>query len=286
MTGRRDVKSDEGSVAQLVLDSHDSLGEGPAWLPDTGELLRVDIDAGVVHRWAPATGRTSALVLGDCVSAAIPADGGGLVLTRRHRVELWRDGVRRLLGELDADRPGNRCNDAKCDPAGRLWAGTLSTTRERGAAALYRLDPGAPPTRVLAATVANGLGWSPAGERMYFIDTAEQRVDVLDYDAATGAASDRRPLVHVDPAAGMPDGLAVDVEGGIWVALFGGGAIHRYAPDGERLAAIALPASHPTSLAFGGEDLRTLYVTSARGGGVLALDPGVRGLPVARYAGT
>src|SRR5690242_17395757 len=141
MTGRPDVKSLEPQPRlglaprpQVVLDSGDALGEGPVWLPETGELLRVDIDAGVVHRWSPATGRASALAIGDCVSAAIPAAAGGLVLARRHRIELWRDGPGVLLAELEADRPDTRCNDAKCDPAGRLWVGTLSTTREAGAA--------------------------------------------------------------------------------------------------------------------------------------------------------
>lgn len=267
---------------RVALDSGDALGEGPVWLPEAGELLRVDIDAGVVHRWAPATGQTGSLELGDVVTAVIPVAGGGLVIPRRHRVELWRDGAAELLAELEPERTGNRCNDAKCDPDGRLWVGTLSIDHVPDEAGLYRLDPGEPPLRVLAATTANGLGWSPAGDRMYFIDTQTHRIDVFDYDA--GMPSDRRPLAHVDPADGRPDGLTVDAEGCVWVALYDGGAIHRYAPDGERIAAIPVPAASPTSLTFGGDDLATLFVTSAKGGGVLALEPGVRGLPVDRYA--
>jgi sugar lactone lactonase YvrE len=281
MTGRQHVKSS----VRVVLDSGDALGEGPVWLPETGELLRVDIDAGLLHRWTPATGRASVTELGDCVTAVVPTAAGDLVLARRHRIELWREGAARVLAELDADRPGNRCNDAKCDPAGRLWAGTMSTTREPRAAALYRIVAGAPPERVLSATVSNGLGWSPAGDRMYYVDSPTQRIDVLDYDVRDGTARDRRPLARIDAADGLPDGLTVDAEGTVWVCLFGGGAIRRYAPDGELLAVVDLPVSHPTSVTFGGDALDTLYVTSARGGGVLALRPGVRGLPVARFAG-
>jgi sugar lactone lactonase YvrE len=287
MTRRRQVKYD----VDVALRSADALGEGPVWLPETGELLRVDIAAGVVHRWAPATGRTRRIEAGDCVSAVIPRRGGGLVLARRHRIELWDDG--RAVGRLAAlepDVPGNRCNDCKCDPAGRLWAGTMSTTREPGAAALYRIDPGGEVHGVIAGTtISNGLGWSPSGERMYFVDSTTQRIDVLAYDVATGEAGARQPFAEIE--GGMPDGLAVDADGAVWVCLFGGGEVRRYTPGGELDGRARLPVSKPTSLAFGGADLATLFVTSARqpgeplAGAVFALRPGVAGVPVARFAG-
>jgi sugar lactone lactonase YvrE len=282
----------------VALRSRDQLGEGPVW--DGVELLRVDITAAVLHRWDPVSGAERSFVAGDCLTAAIPRRDGGLVVARRHRLEVWdADGAATTLGEVEADRADNRFNDCKCDPAGRLWAGTMSTVREPGAAALYRVEPGGGPRRVLAGTtISNGLGWSPAGDRMYFIDSPTQRVDRLDYDLDTGSVRSRRALVAIPGEQGLPDGMTVDAEGGIWLCLFGGAAVHRYTPDG-RLAAVArLPVSNPTSLTFGGPRLDTLYVTSARhrltldqlraeplAGAVFALEPGVPGLPVARFAG-
>jgi sugar lactone lactonase YvrE len=287
MTRRPYVKLD----VDVALRSADELGEGPAWLPETGELLRVDIPAGVLHRWSPATGTSARVDAGDFVTAVVPRRAGGLVVTRRHAVELWEsDGAVSVLAELEPDRVDNRCNDAKSDPAGRLWAGTMSLRRDPGTAALYRIEPGGRTERVIAGTtVSNGLGWSPAGTEMYFVDTPTRRIDVLAYDAETGAVRDRRPFAEID--AGVPDGLTVDAEGGVWVALHRGGQVRRYAPDGTLTAVAELPVSRPTSVTFGGDDLATLYITTARGedeplgGAVLAVRPDVGGLPVDRFAG-
>jgi sugar lactone lactonase YvrE len=175
----------------------------------------------------------------------------------------------------------------------------MSKTRTPGTAALYRLAPGGRIERVIAGTtISNGLAWSPSGDTMYFIDSTTQRIDALDFDARTGDVSDRRPLVAIAPDDGLPDGMTVDAEGGIWVCLFGGAAIRRYTPEGRLDAAIPLPTTNPTSPVFGGPDLRTLYITTARhrltphqlateplAGAVLTLDPGVHGLPGNRFAG-
>jgi sugar lactone lactonase YvrE len=287
MTRRRFVKLD----FDVALRSHDALGEGPVWLPETGELLRVDIAAGVVHRWTPATGEAERVEAGDCVTAAVPRRDGGLVVARRHRIELWdAAGGVCALAELEPDHAGNRCNDAKADPAGRLWVGTMSTTRQAGAAALYRVEAEGRATPVIrGTTVSNGMAWSPTGTRMYFADSPTGRIDVLDYHSDTGTVRDRRSFAAVDE--GIPDGLTVDAEGGVWVAVFGGGQVRGYAPDGSLAAVADLPVDHPTSVTFGGPDLATLYVTSARGdgaplaGAVFALRPGVVGLPVDRFAG-
>jgi sugar lactone lactonase YvrE len=285
---------------RVALHARDELGEGPFWDERTGELLRVDIARGRIHAWRPATGAVATREFAGEVSAVVPrAHAPGWVLAAGHGL-LLHDGDEQLtLAVAERDRPANRFNDCKCDPQGRLWAGTMSKQRTPGTAALYRLAPGGELERVIAATtISNGLGWSPDGERMYFVDSTTQRIDVLDFDGASGQVADRRALVEVDPRDGLPDGLAVDAEGGIWVCLFGGGALRRYGPDGTLEAAIPLPVTNPTSPAFGGPDLRTLYVTSARhrlslgrlaveplAGAVLALDPGVRGLPGNRYAG-
>jgi sugar lactone lactonase YvrE len=283
-----------------AIDLSDHLGEGPHWDDRAGELLWVDITRGRIHAWTPPDGDVRTETLDAEVSAVIPrSDGPGHVAAAGHRL-LLRDGeAERTLAVVEEHLADNRLNDCKCDPQGRLWAGTMSKTRTAGAAALYRLVPGVEIERIVAAmTISNGLAWSPPGDTMYLIDSTTQRVDACDFDAATGDIANRRTLVEIAPGDGLPDGMTVDADGGIWVCLFGGAAIHRYGPDGRLDASIRLPTSNPTSLVFGGPDLRTLYVTTARhrltpqqlateslAGALFALSPGVAGLPGNRYAG-
>jgi sugar lactone lactonase YvrE len=288
------------TAAEIALEARDELGEGPFWDDLRGELLRVDITRGLVHGWNPSTGATWRRECDGEVGAALPrADRDGLVLAVGRRIVLDEGEGRRVLAYVEDDRPENRFNDCKCDPAGRLWAGTTSGERGPGEASLYRLAPGGEIERVVSnTTISNGLGWSPAGDRMYFIDSPTRRVDVFDYDAGSGEISDRRAFAEIDPSDGLPDGMAVDSEGGVWVCLFGGGELRRYGEDGALEARVEVPVTNPTSAAFGGPDLRTLYVTSARhllseeqlasepvAGAVLALEPGVAGLPGNRFAG-
>lgn len=261
--------------------------------------MRVDISRGLVHRWRPASGEVETLAVGGEVGAAVPRAGGGLLLAVGHELVLHEpDGGRRAVAAVERDRPDNRFNDCRADPQGRVWAGTMSRSRTPGAAALYVLEPdGRLALAVSGTTISNGIGWSADGRRMYFIDSTTQRIDVFDFDGSTGAISDRRPFAAIDPADGLPDGLAVDAEDGVWVCLFGGAALRRYGPDGRLDAVVALPVTNPTCPAFGGPGLRTLYVTSARhkltpaqlaaeplAGALLALEPGVAGLPAHRFA--
>jgi sugar lactone lactonase YvrE len=285
---------------RVAIDLGDDLGEGPHWDDRAGELLWVDITRGRIHAWTPPDGLVRTDVLGGEVSAVVPrADAPGQIVAAGHRLVL-RDGeASRTVAVVEEDLPDNRFNDCKCDPQGRLWAGTMSKTRAPGTAALYRLAPVGEIEHVIAGTtISNGLAWSPAGDTMYFIDSTTQRVDAFDFDPATGDISGRRTLVEIDPNDGLPDGMAVDAEGGLWVCLFGGAAIRRYDPDGRLEASIALPTTNPTSPVFGGPDLRTLYITTARhrltpdqlaaeplAGAVLALEPGIHGLPGNRFAG-
>jgi sugar lactone lactonase YvrE len=287
-------------LARPAIDVSDHLGEGPHWDDRAGELLWVDITRGRIHAWAPPDSVVRTETVEGEVSAIVPRDDvPGHVVAAGHRL-LLRDGEHvQALAVVEEGHDDNRFNDCKCDPQGRLWAGTMSKRRTAGTAALYRLAPHGEIERAIAGTtISNGLAWSPAGDRMYFVDSTTQRIDVLDFDASTGAVANRRALVDVDRRCGLPDGLTVDAEGGIWVCLFGGGAVRRYSPGGMLEAQIALPVTNPTSPVFGGADLRTLYVTSARhrlspaqlaveplAGAVLALHPGGRGLPGNRFAG-
>jgi sugar lactone lactonase YvrE len=282
-----------GFEVEVALSSEDLLGEGPVWRAQTQELLRVDIAQGLVHAWHPQSGRVTTRRMAGEAAAAVPCHSGALIVAVDHDLYLVEaDREPRLLAGAEHDRPGNRFNDCRGDPQGRLWAGTMSKTREPGTAALYRLDPerGLEVT-VEPTTISNGIGWSPDGQLMYFIDSTTQRIDVFDFDGRDGSISNRRAFVEIDSADGLPDGLAVDAEGGVWVCLFGGGAVRRYGPHGALEEHIALPVPHATCPAFGGEDLSTLFITTTRhklstqqltdfplAGSVLAVDPSVEGM--------
>jgi len=289
------------STPRLAHQGNDELGEGPVWDTRAEVLLRVDIGAGRALAWDPASDASHALARGPEVSAVLPRSAGGWVLAAGHDL-LLLDTIgapTALLATLPGESVDNRLNDCACDPQGRLWAGTMSREYAPGTAALYRVDADKRVERMLAGTtISNGLGWSPDGHRMYFVDSPTQRVDALDFDPATGTLGERRTFATIDPRDGMPDGLTVDAEGGVWVCLFGGGAIRRYDERGRLDAIVQLPVTNPTSATFGGAELRTLYITSARrrltpaqleqepsAGAVLALEPGVHGLAVTPFAG-
>jgi sugar lactone lactonase YvrE len=284
---------------RIALDARDQLGEGPHWDPEQDELIRVDIRRGLLHRWCPADGTSTTTAVDGELGAVVPRTGGGAVLAVDRTLVLEDpDGARRTVAAVD-EPADNRFNDCRADAAGRLWAGTMSRSRRPGTAALHRLAPGgALEVAIAGTTLSNGIGWSADGERMFFVDSTTQRIDVLDFDAATGAVSGRRALAAIDPADGLPDGLAVDAEDGVWICLFGGAAVRRYDAAGNLDAVVALPVTNPTCPAFGGPGLATLYVTSARhrltaeqlaaephAGAVLALEPGVAGLPRGTFAG-
>lgn len=278
----------------------DQLGEGPAWDDRTGHLLRVDITGGRVLALRPPMRTTGTIDVDGEVSAVVPRESGGLLLAVGHEiVVLDARGERETLAIVEDEKPDNRFNDCRCDSEGRLWAGTMSKNRVGGTAALYRLVAGKPIECVIPdTTLSNGLGWSPGGDRMYFVDSTTQRIDVFDFDSRAGDICNRRTFAEIDPQSGLPDGLCVDIEGGVWICLFGGGELRRYDEHGGLDEVIGLPVSNPTCPTFGGPDHSTLFVTSARhrlsaadlsreplAGAVLALEPGVRGLPLNRFAG-
>jgi sugar lactone lactonase YvrE len=289
----------QAANVEVAVRSDDQLGEAPHWDPLTRLLTWVDIHGGRVHRWDPSTGNHTTMALGEEVSFAITRSHGGLIIgTAQTIAAIDTCGERVTICELEHSE-GLRCNDAKCDHAGRLWAGTMSRQREPGTAALYRLTPPATLDRVLHhTTISNGLGWNTAGDRFYFIDSPTQRIDLFDFDQLSGAITNRRPLIWIDPRLGMPDGLTVDAEDGIWVCLFGGGAIHRYSARGALDAVVEMPTSNPTSLTFGGPNLDQLFVTSAKhhlseeqlaheplAGSLLTVAAGVAGIPANAFAG-
>ena len=252
-----------------------------------------------MHRYDPETGLDSAELVPGVVSLALPRGRGGAVIGLPDGLHVL-DGERSpLLVPIDAERTGTRTNDGACDAAGRLWVGTMALDETSPLGGLFRVDADLSVTTVLTGTtISNGLGWSPAGDRFYFIDSPTRRVDVFDFDPETGALEGRRRFAAVEVEGAVPDGLAVDAEGGVWVALHGGWGLRRYAPDGELAAVVDLPVARVTSCCFGGPDLRDLYVTTRRdglsaselaaqplAGALLRLDAGVAGLPTHAFAG-
>jgi len=280
--------------AELALDSRCELGEGPIWDYRTGRLLFVDINGHRVHSFDPASGAHDAFDCNEYVSAIALARDHDYIVTLQHDIAWFSDGrpgERPLTVESGRQ---TRFNDAYVDSRGRLWAGTMSLVQKREQGALYRVDMAPVPeiARILeGVTTSNGIDWSSDDRLMYYVDTGTRRIDVFDFDAERGTIANRRALVTFTDADGKPDGLVLDEEGFVWVAMWQGSAVRRYSPDGRLVQKIDVPASCPTKPAFGGANLDELYITSARtllttgaerarqphAGSVFVARPGVRG---------
>ncbi|NGM20253.1 helix-turn-helix domain-containing protein [Roseomonas stagni] len=275
------------------------LGEGPLW--HQGRLHWVDILAPALHRSDPETGEDQVTPVEELVAALAPRRGGGLVAAARSGVRaLDGRGLGAVLAAPLAEGAGLRLNDGKCDRAGRFWVGSLALDSTPDAGALHRIDADGT-ARVMQAGlhVANGIGFSPDDRVLYLADSAARRIDAFDFDVATGEIANRRPFARFAEGEGVPDGLTVDSDGFVWVALWDGWRVARFAPDGRPDRVIHLPVPRPTSVAFGGEGFDTLFVTSARvrlsaaelaaaplSGSVFAIETGgLRGLPEPDFQG-
>lgn len=289
----------QAGAIELLLDARSMLGEGPVWDARIGRIAWVDIMAGRLHLTAP-DGETTTFQLPKPLGCVVPRASGGWVVALADGFWSVTDaGTAERLVDIQSDHPELRFNDGKCDPQGRFWAGSMAVDFRNAAGALYRLDPDLSVHRMIdATTISNGLDWSLDGRTMYYVDTPTQRIDQFDFDPATGAIAGRRPFATIDPADGAPDGLTVDAEGGIWLALWDGWRVRRYLPDGSIEREIRLPVSEVTCPAFGGPDLDELYITTAweelseeqraaqpLAGGLFRARSGVRGRPPTAFAG-
>jgi sugar lactone lactonase YvrE len=269
-------------------------GEGPVWSERWGGLRWVDMLAGDVLSLAN-DGTIDRRHVDNVAAVLRPRRQGGAVIGVERGFALEEaDGTLTHLGELWSDA-NVRMNEGGCDPDGRFYCGSMAYDERPGAGALYRLDPDDSVHVVLEnVTISNGLEWSPDGSRAYYNDSPTQRIDVFDYDSESGL-SGRRPFAEVPAEAGAPDGLTVDEEGGVWVALYGGGAVRRYTPEGMLDEGIEVPAKQVTACTFGGSGLHQLFITTSRedlkpsedplAGSLFRAAVGVAGLPVREFVG-
>ncbi len=252
--------------AAEILYRHDAfVGEGPVWDPRIGKLVWVDIPNGLVFTTDPADGATDSRDLGRATGIVLPRAAGGYVAAMQDGFyTLSEDGRSELIAPVEAGNPSTRLNDGEIDPQGRFWAGTMGWHAEPGAGSLYRLGAEGTVTRMVDdVTISNGLGWSPDGTTMYYVDTVTLRVDMFDFDPVSGDIANRREFVTIRHGGGRPDGLTVDSEGAVWVATWPGYGVHRYLPDGTLDAVIPLPVSNVSSIELGGPDLRDAFITTA-----------------------
>ena len=295
------------TTARLLFDAQATLGEGPIWDPRTNVLWWIDINEHRLHCFDPQAptgdGQNTTYDIGQRVGTVVPRTSGGLMLAVEHGFAAYDPKTRRLkmLVDPESHLPGNRFNDGKCDPAGRFWAGTLQSVEEdMTAGSLYCLYPdGHVETRVTDVGISNGIVWTSDKETMYFIDSPTRRVDAFDYDDTTGGVSHRRTAVELPDGFGYPDGMTIDAEDKLWVALWAGWGVARFDPiSGEVLDKIDVPAAQVTACALGGPHLTDLYITTARrdlvgkalddqphAGGLFHAKVAVPGVPGMAFAG-
>ncbi|MEO5723619.1 MAG: SMP-30/gluconolactonase/LRE family protein [Ilumatobacteraceae bacterium] len=278
-------------MAEQLTDPICYHGEGPVWSEQWGGLRWLDMLAGDVLSRS-AAGEIARRHVDGVVAAVRPRRSGGAVIALERSFALEEpDGTINPMDPLWSD-PGVRLNEGGCDPDGRFYCGSMRYDIAKGGGSIHRLDPDGSTTVVIeGVTISNGLEWSPDGSLAYYVDTPTERIDVFDYDRQRGL-SGRRPFAE---ARGGPDGLTVDADGGVWVALYAGGSVRRYTPKGVLDEVVEVPVTKATACTFGGTDLDQLFITTSRehlppeaepsAGALFVATPGVRGRPVREFAG-
>jgi len=285
---------------ELVIDSKSELGEGAIWNQKTGELMWVNITDKILNFYNPKTGNNKEMFTGQMIGTVVPTESGNSLVALQNGIYQLnpKTGTKKLIADPEKDLPNNRFNDGKCDPKGRFWAGTMSTIDEGKAGTLYRLDGDSSIHKMIEnVSISNGIVWSLDKTKMYYIDTPTQKVVAYDYNNETGEISNKKIAVEVASEMGFPDGMTIDEEGNIWVALWGGSAVGCWNPEtGKLIRTVEVPAKNVTSCAFGDDDLATLYITTARiaasdeelkkfpnAGGVFKIRLGVKGVEAFFY---
>ncbi len=291
--------------AELLVNLGGVIGEGICWDETDSMLYWIDLLANKIFSYDLDTNTLKILDVGQNTGCIAVREKGGLIAGLQHGIYFvdMDTGEMTLAASPESDKPGNRFNDGECDCMGRFFAGTMSKALDSGAGdntpqgTLYRMDPDGSVKKVLGdVTISNGIGYSPDNTVMYYIDSPTRRVDAFDYDKKTGAICNRRSVVDVPEALGMPDGLTVDAEGMLWVGMWGGGAVIRFDPaDGKMLEKIELPAPFVTTMVFGGRDMDEMFVNTAKlntdlnkypeAGGVFRIKMDVKGQYTYKFRG-
>lgn len=295
------TKHNDDLQAELVLDAKAMLGEGSIWHPKEKKLYWLDIEGKIVHVYDPLTKEDKQFPVGSRVGTIVPVQGGGALVALQNGIQELNTKTGRLKFLLNPLPDTNlRFNDGKCDPSGRFWVGTLALDSRRKGAVLYRFDRDKSIHLMLdSVSISNGIVWTSDKKTMYYNDTPTGTIQGFDYDDKTGEISNRRVVVRIPRGTGAPDGMTIDAEGNLWVALWGGGCVGKFNPlTGELLQKVIVPAPNVSSCAFGGKDLETLYITTARvyvnaqklkdfplSGGLFCVKPGVKGVPAEFYKG-
>jgi sugar lactone lactonase YvrE len=253
-----------------VVTKHLSLlGEGPVWDNRQKKIFWIDILNGVIQYYYPASGEYRTCQVGQMIGAIALKRSGGLITALKSgfaEIDLNKETVR-LISEVETNLPDNRFNDGKCDPAGRFWAGTMSISNTPHAGSLYVLEKNFVRTKIVGVSCSNGLAWSPDHKTLYYIDTPTSSVVAYDYNIITGNITNKNIVINISKEEGYPDGMTIDTEGMLWIALWGGWKIARYNPyTGKQLSQFSLPVSRVSSCIFGGDTLEDIYITSARTG--------------------
>jgi len=274
------------------------LGESPVWDEREQRLLFVDIRAGAIRLFEPSTGAEESEQLDSTVGCVVLDESGAIVAAAGTRIVRISAGEAEVLA-VTGDGPEIRFNDGACDARGRLWAGTMADDEGPGRGSLYRLDERGLEKVLSPVSISNGIDWSLDGRTMYYADSTDLRVYAFDFDVETGQLGGQRTFIELDDSEGFPDGLTVDAQGCLWLAIWDGWRVRRYGPDGGVRGELKLPVARPTSCAFGGSDLAALLITTAYtrldeveraaqpdAGAVFAVRPGVRGRPANRFRNT
>ncbi len=288
--------------AVLLIDAHALVGEGPIWDADANVLWWVDIMSSELYAYDPQTGENRKWNVGQHVGTVVQRAAGGLMLAVQDGFAAFdpASGALEMLADPEANLPGNRFNDGKCDPAGRFWAGSMAYEDQSEQGSVYRMDTDHSVHRMIGDIgISNGIIWSLDARTMYYTDSLDFAIRAYDYDAATGGISNERVIIDIPKAMGFADGFTIDEEGMLWVAHYGAGRVRRWNPDTATvLAEIDLPAVGVTACAFGGPGLDQLFITSAslrlndaekaqqpHAGGLFVAEVGVRGLAADKYGG-
>jgi sugar lactone lactonase YvrE len=288
--------------AELVLPAKADLGEGPCWDSQNGVLYWVNILGKTVNIYDPETNENREIDVDQLVGTIVPRKSGGLAVAMEkgfYFLDLKTEQLTEIV-DPESQLPENRFNDGKCDPYGRFWAGTLSLSEEQGKGSLYCLHSDFKVEKKVGdLTISNGLAWSPDHKFMYLIDTPTKKVTRFDYDGETGTIKNPVAVIEFKEVEGYPDGMTIDEEGMLWIAHWAGAQVSRWNPEtGEQLISIPIPALNVTSCTFGGADLKTLYITTARKnmtkeelekypltGGLFKIETDVKGSPAYSFGG-